>query len=281
VASGVDALRRNTTGSFNTATGYTALEDNTTADNNTAYGAYALGANTTGYANTAVGSQALDAATTANNNTAVGRVALTSATTGGNNVAVGLSALEGVTTGGSAVAVGANAGHNLTTGGNSIFIGEIAHASGATVSNEIAIGYNTGGKGANTGFINPNGGGVYQGNNSSSWSTTSDERIKKNITDCSTGLNKINELKVRNFEYRELNEITDFDDPEVVYVRAKGKQVGVIAQEVQEILPEIVKEETTGCLKVDPDNLTWYLVNAVQELSAQVEELKNTKCKCQ
>ena len=50
--------------------------------------------------------------------------------------------------------------------------------------------------------------------------------------------------------------------------------MGVIAQEAQEILPEIVKEETTGCLKVDASNLTWYLVKAVQELSAQVEELK-------
>ena len=50
--------------------------------------------------------------------------------------------------------------------------------------------------------------------------------------------------------------------------------ITAIAQEVEEIIPEIVKEETTGCLKVDPDNLTWYLINAVQELSAQVEELK-------
>ena len=46
--------------------------------------------------------------------------------------------------------------------------------------------------------------------------------------------------------------------------------MGVIAQEVQDILPEIVKEETTGCLKVDASNLTWYLVKAVQELSAKL-----------
>ena len=46
-------------------------------------------------------------------------------------------------------------------------------------------------KGSNTGFITPNSGGVYQGNNSTTWSQTSDERIKKNIVDNNVGLEKI------------------------------------------------------------------------------------------
>ena len=46
---------------------------------------------------------------------------------------------------------------------------------------EIVIGYAITGKGTNTGFISPNGGAIYQGGNSSTWSTTSDIRIKKNI----------------------------------------------------------------------------------------------------
>ena len=50
-------------------------------------------------------------------------------------------------------------------------------------------------------------------------------------------------------------------------------QLGVIAQEIQPILPDVVKEESTGCLSVNPDNMTWYLVNAVKELSAKVDEL--------
>ena len=41
-----------------------------------------------------------------------------------------------------------------------------------------------------------------------------------------------------------------------------------------EILPDVVKQESTGCYSVNPDNLTWYLINAVQELSAEVEQLK-------
>ena len=132
--------------------------------------------------------------------------------------------------------------------------------------------YNSTGKGANTGFINPNSGGVYQGNNSSSWSTTSDRRIKKNIVDNNTGLDAINQVQVRNFEYRTADEIDEL--PSSVAIDKRGTQVGVIAQEIQEILPDVVKEESTGCLSVNPDNMTWYLVNAVKELSAKVAELE-------
>ena len=54
----------------------------------------------------------------------------------------------------------------------------------------------------------------------------------------------------------------------------EGHDVGVIAQEIENILPDVVKKESTGVKTVNPDNMTWYLVNAVKELSAQVEELK-------
>ena len=52
-------------------------------------------------------------------------------------------------------------------------------------------------------------------------------------------------------------------------VDVKGLQVGVIAQEIQEVLPDVVEELGTGALSVNPDNITWYLVNAVKELSAK------------
>ena len=133
----------------------------------------------------------------------------------------------------------------------------------------------TTGKGDDTGFISPNGGGVYQGNNSSSWSTTSDRRIKKNIEDNTTGLDAIKQIKVKNFEYRTVDEITDFDNPDSAVVEKEGIQLGVIAQEIQDILPDMVKTESTGVMTVDPDNMTWYLVNAVKELSAKVEELES------
>ena len=41
-----------------------------------------------------------------------------------------------------------------------------------------------------------------------------------------------------------------------------------------DILPDIVQTETTGAYSVNPDNITWHLVKAVQELSAEIETLK-------
>jgi hypothetical protein len=157
-----------------------------------------------------------------------------------------------------------------------MYMGYLPIPSSASVSNEMVLGTGNathGGKGASTGFITPNGGGVYQGNNSSSWSTTSDRRIKKNIVDNTIGLDKINQIQVRNFEYRTPEEITEV--PSGSAIDKKGIQLGVIAQEIEQILPDVVKEESTGVKSVNPDNITWYLVNAVKELSAKVDTLQN------
>ena len=53
-----------------------------------------------------------------------------------------------------------------------------------------------------------------------------------------------------------------------------SSSIGAIAQELQAVLPECVKTESTGVMSVDTDNLTWYLINAVKELKAQNDSLK-------
>ena len=129
------------------------------------------------------------------------------------------------------------------------------------------------GKGSNTGFIvayNGSYGGIYQGNNSTVWSVTSDERLKKNIVDNTVGLTAINDIKVRNFEYRLPEEITELDKSCAVNVT--GVQLGPIAQELAQVLPDCVKTESTGVMSVDSSNVFWHLVTAVQQLNALVTE---------
>jgi len=140
------------------------------------------------------------------------------------------------------------------------------------VTKETVIGTGVVGKGANTAFIHANGGGAYQGNNTTTWSTTSDRRLKKNIVDNNTGLEKLTQIRVRNFEYRVEDEITEL--PTHAAIKKSGVQLGVIAQELQAVLPDCVKTESTGVMTVDADNLTWYLINAVKELSARVKQLE-------
>ena len=292
-AFGYQAMYSNATGANSVAIGRRAAYTATDLDNTVAVGAYSLTSNTTGDNNTAIGKDSLYSNTTASNNTAVGFQALYSsnrtADTAANNTAIGFQAgyssttsttntFIGIqagfynTTGNSNVMIGSNAGAlsvNATTGDGNVYIGGGVRGSAAGNANEIVIGYLTTGKGSNTGFINPNGGGVYQGNNSSSWSTTSDQRLKKNIVDNTDGLNKITAVRVRNFEYRLPEEVEELD--QACAVPNTGVQLGVIAQELQAVVPECVKEESTGVLSVDPDNLTWYMVNAIKDLKAIVD----------
>jgi hypothetical protein len=189
---------------------------------------------------------------------------------------VGSFAGATVTTGNNNICIGREAGTSgtaVTTGYSNVFIGDRVNPGDAARRDSIVVGTpGSASKGNNTGFINPTSGGVYQGNNSSSWSTTSDRRIKKNIEDNNTGLAEIMQVQVKNFEYRTADEITEL--PDTCAIDKQGTQLGVIAQEIQTVLPDMVKTESTGCMSVDPDNMTWYLVNAVKELSAKVAELE-------
>jgi hypothetical protein len=179
-----------------------------------------------------------------------------------------------MTTGPSNVIIGAQACDGATEIEKCIMIGRLATHAATNNDSMIVIGYNSTGKGDSTGFINPGGGAVYQGNNATAWAQTSDRRIKKNIVDNNVGLDVINQIRVRNFEYRTLDEIVDFDNPKSAVVEQEGVQLGAIAQELEEFLPEVVETTSEGVKSVTADRITWHLVNAVQELTAQVETLK-------
>ena len=266
-----------TTGDANIYIGFQAGDAATTGGDNIAIGYDALTTMSTAASNTVVGAYAGDAINTGHQNTLIGHQAGTDLTTGAQNTFLGKNAGDDVTDGAENTLVGFNAAAHstaLTTGDFNVHLGIYTSASSADAQTETVIGYNGQGKGNTTGFI-INNGGVYQGNNSADWSTTSDRRIKKNIEDNEQGLDIINNIRVRNFEYRTEDEITEV--PTSAAIETEGVQLGVIAQEIEEVLPEVVNEESTGVKSVNSGNLTWYLVNAVKELSAQVEELKQWK----
>jgi hypothetical protein len=262
----------NNTGTLNTAVGYKALYAITTGFNNVAVGYVAMQSMTSGANNTAIGLQSFQAATAGSNNTGCGLNTLYSQVNADANTAVGMNALYANQYGGSNTVVGYHAADNLNGGQNNIYIGASSSASSTTVNSEFVFGVNTTGKGASTGFINPNSGGVYQGNNSTLWSVTSDQRLKKNIVDNTIGLEAINQIKVRNFEYRLPNEVTELDSKNAINIA--GVQLGAIAQELKEILPDCVKTESTGVMSVDASNITWHLINAIKELNAKVIALE-------
>ena len=242
---------------------------------NNGFGTAALYSITSGGFNTALGSSALYSNTTASSNTAVGYQAGYNFTTSNANTVLGYAAGKGGATGQTdIVCVGAYAGayQRTATGSGIICIGSQSDVASSANPFEIVIGYNTTGKGASTGFINPNSGGIYQGNNSATWSITSDQRLKKNIVDNTEGLSIISQIRVRNFEYRTAEEVTEL--PAHSVIDKQGVQLGVIAQELQEVCGDCVKTESTGVMSVNQDNITWHMVNAIKDLKAELDTVK-------
>ena len=92
---------------------------------------------------------------------------------------------------------------------------------------------------------------------------TSDERLKNNIQPIQNALDKVNTLGGYTFDWNE----------ELQKAR-KGHDIGVIAQEVQSVLPEIVVQRENGYLAVDYEKLVPVLIEAIKELSAKIKELE-------
>ena len=89
---------------------------------------------------------------------------------------------------------------------------------------------------------------------------SSDIALKENIEPIENALDKVNSIGGYTFNY--------IDAPE------KGRVPGVIAQELQQVLPEAVYETEEGTLAVRYDNTIALLVEAIKELKERVDELE-------
>ena len=93
---------------------------------------------------------------------------------------------------------------------------------------------------------------------------SSDERLKNNITPIENPIEKINQISGNSFVWNE--------EKQNIY---KGKDYGVVAQEIEKILPELVNEREDGYKAVKYDKLISLLIEGVKELSKEVNDLKN------
>ena len=88
----------------------------------------------------------------------------------------------------------------------------------------------------------------------------SDRRVKDNIFTIQNALDTV--TKLRGVVYNRID------------VEDKSQKVGVIAQEVLEVLPQVVQEQADGTLGVSYGNITAVLIEAIKEQQTQIEELK-------
>lgn len=119
------------------------------------------------------------------------------------------------------------------------------------------------------------------------WSVFSDARLKKNVTNYTEGLDFLMKVRTVNFEYNDkMKEIWGEN-------KAGANKVyqGVIAQELQEIAPDMVRSvslnsssdadldggsnaKSESFLEVDPNKFTYALINAVKEQQTIINDLK-------
>ncbi len=204
------------------------------------------------------------------NNTAIGRAAGYGANTYAYNNATYIGAYSGLkqTSGSNNTFIGYSAGRSSTTGAGNIFLGYQAGYYETTVSNRLFI--------ANSSTSTPliygefdnqlvriNGDLQYTG----TLSQSSDIRLKTNLTPITGALNKIQSLNGYYFNWNK-NAISELK------YNNKRLQIGLIAQDIEKVLPELVIDNANGYKSVDYTKISAVLIEAIKEQQKQIEELK-------
>jgi hypothetical protein len=196
------------------------------------------GVNTTGNQNTTGSAATL---TTGRTIALTGDVTYTSGSFNGSGNVTGTATLAN-----SGVTAGSYTFSNITVDAK----GRVTAASSNTVSGSSA---NT----ANT-LVQRDGSGNFSAGTITAavFQTSSDARLKTNIENSSYGLSEV--LQLRSVKYNKNNKV----------------EIGLIAQEVETVLPEFVGEGDDGMKTVNYGQMVSVLVKAVQDLQAEVASLK-------
>lgn len=308
-ANGRSALELNSTGSNNTANGYRALSRNTTGEYNTSNGAYSMEYNTTGYSNVAIGANALNSNTTGNTNTAIGESALNSNTIGLGNVAIGSRAgyyetgsnklyisnsstsdpliygefdNKELTINGATIIKSFNnatpdlilSGTSNTVAGDDGIISSDPNYAGSDIfmrsydaiefhldfdDNENGDFVVKAGNGDEVFSISESGNVRVNG----SLVHSSDRRLKKDIETLPYGLQEVLQLQPKAYNWKGRTQ--------------EHKSIGLIAQEVQLIIKEVVtaQDDDEKTLGISYTELIPVLINAIQEQQEQIATLES------
>ena len=103
---------------------------------------------------------------------------------------------------------------------------------------------------------------------------SSDSRLKENIVNIDGALEKVSMLKGVTFDWCE-DYIKERGGEDGYFI--KKHDTGLIAQDVQQVLPEIVRKKKDGYLGVQYDKMVGLLVEAIKELRTEINELKSKR----
>jgi hypothetical protein len=102
------------------------------------------------------------------------------------------------------------------------------------------------------------------GNNTGVWSNLSDRRLKKDIEPISNALQTVEMLEGVTFRWNDSDKDFQF-----------GRVRGLIAQDVEKVIPEWIITDPDGYKRLEPIGIDALLIEAIKELKAENEELKD------
>jgi len=94
--------------------------------------------------------------------------------------------------------------------------------------------------------------------NAANFNTTSDATLKTNVETLTGSLDAVKAMRGVSYDW----------------IENGNSEVGVIAQEVEEVIPDVVSTNDQGIKSVKYGNLVGVLIEAIKEQQAQIEELK-------
>ena len=229
--------------------GQRALEDNTIGNDNSAFGNQALGFNTTGDGNSAFGFGSLGYNTAGLRNSAVGYFSLLDNTTGNDNIAIGFWA-----------------GRNQTTGSDNIYLD---NSGVAAESGQIKIGTVGTHTDAFIAGIDSNvvaGSAVLVTASGELGVAVSSARYKESVRAMAADSEVLLALSPVTFQYRE--EVNGAGD---------SRQYGLLAEEVAEVAPDLVRYDAAGApFSVHYHLLAPMLLNEMQKQQRVIESQGST-----
>ncbi len=101
------------------------------------------------------------------------------------------------------------------------------------------------------------------GNGTGVWSNLSDRRLKRDSEPIQNALETVNQLQPVSFRWKDAKKDAEY-----------GRVRGLIAQDVEKILPEWIKTDPDGYKRLEPIGVDALLIEAIKEQQKQIEELK-------
>ena len=98
---------------------------------------------------------------------------------------------------------------------------------------------------------------------------SSDKRLKKNVIPIGNAIEKVNQIRGVEFDWIP----KETSDGEPVHLN-EGRDVGVIAQEIEKVLPEVVTTRNNGYKAVKYEKIVPLLIESIKEQQEQIDELR-------